>query len=273
METIHKALDILEFFLLQEGEFSITEVADNTKLNVSTTYRMLSVLVKRGYIRQKARRGKYYRGSKLLEFASTLKISTGIREVSLPFLRELNNATGEAVNLAILDSNKALNIEHIMATHEYTLRMFTPVGTRNPLHCTGLGKVLLANMEQKELENSLGSKSLPRYTKHTITNFNRLQEELQVISQKGIAEDNEELEIGAKCIASAVKNSDGKVVAAVSIAAPAVRLNDTRVTRLRKLVKRCGLKISEALGYEGDRKSLGKLTKELEGELLTQVVK
>ncbi len=265
MKSIHKALDILEFFLQQEGEFSIAEVTDNTKLNVSTTHRIISVLVKRGYIRQKSKRGKYYLGSKLLEFANTLKISAGIREVSLPFLRELSNASSEAVNLAILDSNEALTVEHIAAPHENMLRMFTPTGTRNPLHCTALGKVLLADIEQKELENFLSSKNLPLYTKHTITDFNRLREELQVIRQEGIAEDNEELEIGAKCIASAVKAADGKVVAAVSIATPTARLTYTRIRRLRKLVKRCGLKISEALGYEGDRESLGKLTKELEG--------
>lgn len=251
MKTIEKAFDILEFFVRNEGDFSISEIAEVIKLNNSTSHRIVSTLVKRGYVSQKVKRGKYHLGPKLLEFSINFGKSNKIREVALPLLKELSNAVNEAITLAIMDSHEAITIEHVMASHEFKLRTFSPVGSRNPLHCTGLGKVFLANMEGKELEGFLKNKGLPRYTKYTITNFKKLQREFQVIKREGIARDSEENELGVNCIAVPVKDHEGKVVAALSIATPTVRIRGA-AQELETLVKRCGLKISKAMGYAGD---------------------
>ncbi|MFQ5996892.1 MAG: IclR family transcriptional regulator [Dehalococcoidales bacterium] len=251
MERLEKALDVLEIFLQHEGELRISQLASLSGLNVSTAYRLASTLVKRGYLSRQQKRGKYSLGLKLLGFSSAIKKKVKVRDAALPFLEKLNAATGEAVNLAILDSSEAVYIEHL-ESHSYLLRMFTEVGNRVSLHCTGVGKTFLANMREEELQRYLNCYGLPQCTSKTITDTGKLKNELLIAKRDGIAEDDEETELGVRCIASPVKDGNGNVVAAVSISGPSARLNSDRVRELKLLVKNCGLEISQAIGYRGE---------------------
>ena len=247
MKTIEKAFDILETFLKQKGKIGILELADVTKLNVSTAHRIVSTLVKRGYLNQPEKRGQYSLSPKLLEFSLVIKREMKIREVAFPFLDELNKTVNESVNLVILDNNEAVYVEHIASRHG--LRMFTQVGARVPLHCTGVGKVFLAHMGEKELQKFLDSKGLPFRTRNTVTDFSKLKNELSIIRRKGTAIDDEENEMGVKCVAAPVKDVNGNVVAAISVSVPSTRLDNNRVQKLGLLVKNCALKISRRIGY------------------------
>ena len=249
MQTVEKALDILEVFLKQEGEMGIAALANLSWLNISTAHRITSTLVKRGYLNQRHKREKYYLGPKLLEFGSIVKRRMKIRDIALPFLQELNKVVDESVNLAIFDANEAVYIEQIESNHN--LRIFTEVGNRVPLHCTGVGKVFLAHMGEAEVERFL-SKALPRYTENTITNFSQLKKQLLIVRREGVAEDDGEMEVGVRCVASSVKDCDGTVVAAISVSGPSARLSSERVAELKPLVKSCGLQISRAMGYRGE---------------------
>lgn len=250
MQTVEKALDILEVFLKQEGEMGIAALANLSRLNISTAHRITSTLVKRGYLNQRQKREKYYLGPRLLEFGSIVKRRMKIREVAFPFLQELNKVADESINLAILDANEAVYIEQIESNHN--LRIFTEVGNRVPLHCTGVGKVFLAHMGEVEVERFLNSKDLPYYTKNTITDFSQLKKQLLIVRREGVAEDNEEMEVGVRCVASSVKDCDGNVVAAISVSGPSARLSGKKVAELKLLVKRYGLEISRAMGYRGE---------------------
>lgn len=250
MQTVEKALDILEVFLKQEGEMGIAALANLSRLNISTAHRITSTLVKRGYLNQRQKREKYYLGPRLLEFGSIVKRRMKIREVAFPFLQELNKVADESINLAILDANEAVYIEQIESNHN--LRIFTEVGNRVPLHCTGVGKVFLAHMGEVEVERFLNSKDLPYYTKNTITDFSQLKKQLLIVRREGVAEDNEEMEVGVRCVASSVKDCDGNVVAAISVSGPSARLSGKKVAELKLLVKRYGLEISRAMGYKGE---------------------
>jgi len=250
MQTVEKAFDILEVFLKQEGEMGIAALANLSRLNISTAHRITSTLVKRGYLNQRQKRGKYYLGPRLLEFGSIVKRRMKIRDRALPFLQELNKMVDESINLAILDANEAVYIEQIESNHN--LRIFTEVGNRVPLHCTGVGKVFLAHMGEAEVERFLNSKALPYYTENTITDFSQLKKQLLIVRREGIAEDDEEMEVGVRCVASSVKDCDGNVVAAISVSGPSARLSGKRVAELKLLVKRCGLQISRAMGYRGE---------------------
>lgn len=247
--AINKALDILEIFLKQENGIGISELADLTGLNISTAHRISSILVKRGYLTQQEKRGKYILGLKLLEFIGILKRTLKIRDISLPFLEKLRTISGESVNLAVLESNCAVYIEHIESNQ--ILRTFTQVGNRVPLYCTGVGKVLLAHMSEKEREKYfLTTKSLFRYTDNTITDLNDLKKELLIVKREGVAMDNGEMEIGVRCIASPIRDSSGNAIAAISISGPYSRLNSTRMEELKTLIKRYGLENSRAIGYK-----------------------
>jgi len=250
MGTVEKVLDILEVFLNQQREISISELANLSRLNISTVHHITSMLVNRGYLSQAHKRGKYSIGVKFLEFGSIARNSIKIANLAIPFLEELNKVTDESVNLAILDSNEAVYIEHIESSH--TLRTFTEVGNRVPLYCTGVGKVLLAHMTEEELERFFNSNRLISYTDNTITDLSQLKKQLTVIKHEGIAIDKEEMESGVKCIASPVRDWNGNIVAAISISGPSTRLTSKRMEELRSLIKSSASKISRAMGYKGE---------------------
>ena len=112
---------------------------------------------------------------------------------------------------------------------------------------------MLAGMNESEIKKLFKGKGLTRYTKYTITGVDALCRELQKVKKSGIAEDREEVELGARCVAAPVKDYTGKTIAAISVAAPAVRLADENLERTKKLVKSCGLNISKAFGYKGEK--------------------
>jgi len=236
--------------LKQEGEIGVSELARLSGLNVSTTYRIASTFVKRGYLSRRQPRGKYSIGLKLVEFGSAVKRTIKVRDMALPVLERLNEIAGESVNLAVLDSNEAVYIEHIES--HYDLRMFTEVGNRVPLYCTGVGKVLLAYRGEEEVEQYLNGHNLTSYTKNTITDIAKLRSELAAVRREGIAVDDEEKELGVKCVATPVKDRNGNVVAALSVSGPSARLTSGKVRKLKSLVKDFGLEISRKMGYGGN---------------------
>jgi IclR family KDG regulon transcriptional repressor len=248
--AVDNALKILEVFLEKERELGISEIANLSGLNVSTAHHIVATLANRGYLMQKRDRGPYSLGFKFLEFSGAVKSQLQIGEVARPFMKKLNTKVDESTNLAILDTEEAVYIEQIESTQ--TLRIFTKVGKRVPLHCTGVGKLFLANMKEEELKAFLGDRELTPSTDNTITAGDKLRKELLRIRQQGYSVDNEEKEDGITCIAAAVKNWDAKLVAGISVSGPSTRLNNDRLKELAPLVKSCGLEISRALGYRGN---------------------
>ena len=249
MNSISKALDILEKFLTVDEEVGISKLAELTGLNVTTTHRIANLLVKRGYLRQTQKGGKYSLGSKFLEFYAGYGETTKIRELALPFLENIHKTVGESVNLAVFDSGQVVYIEHI-ASH-YSLRTFTEVGNRVPCYCTGVGKIFLAHMPTDKVDAIVSGK-LYRQTSNTITDIDVLKKQLQGIRQTGLAIDDEENEVGVRCIAAPVKNFNGDVIAAVSISGPSARLSIQKLFSLGPSLKDCGLKISREMGYLGE---------------------
>lgn len=253
MKTVEKTLDILEVFLGQRDEIGIVELAKLSGLNISAAHRIASTLVNRGYLNQRQKGERYSLSPKLLQFSSIIRKRMRTRDVALPFLHKLNKVIDETVNLAILDADEAVFIESVESSHY--LRTFPQVGAGEPLHCTGVGKIFLAHMREKELERFLNSKGLAYHTENTITDFSKLKQELSIIRREGTAIDNEEFETGIKCIASPVKDGNGNVVVAIGISVPSARLNSERVRELKLLVKSCALEISRGIGYRDVMKS------------------
>ena len=248
MTTIEKAIDVLEIFLdHHEDEISLSELASISGLNIATTHRIVLTLVKRGYLSQKRKRQKYSLSTKFLQYSNVLGRRMKIRDIAYPIVDALNKMVGESVNIAIMDRNEVVYIEHIESNK--SLRIFTQVGNRVPLYCTGVGKIFLANMSDNELQKSISSTDLLPHTVNTITDIERLKQELEQVRVEGVATDNEEMEIGVKCIASPVKNSEGSVIAAISVSGPTARLSNIRVNEVKTLVKSCAVEVSRALGY------------------------
>jgi len=243
--TIDKAFEILDIFVKRPGEYGIVELANLTHLTVSTTHRIVAILLKRGFLFQKEKRGKYSLGYKFLEYSASVKKSVKIRDIVLPYLEKLALEVGESVNMAILDRDSAIYIDHIESNK--TLRTFTAEGNRVPLHCTGVGKIFLSNMSDNEIKTTV--KTLPGFTETTITTYRNLKRELKSVREQGIAFDNGEMEKGVRCLAAAVHDWDGKVIAAISVSGPESRLNDTQMKKIQPKVIKCSEQISRAMGY------------------------
>ncbi len=247
MKTAERVLDVLESFLKQEGEIGVSELAVLSNLNVSTTHRIASILVKRGYLKQLKKGAKYALSPKLLEFNLFITNVVKIGEIAFPFLLQLNKQINESVNLAVLDRDEAVNIEHVESSH--SLRSTTQIGTHVPLHSTAIGKVLLAYMPDEEVEKFFNGRKLKALTENTITKPGRLREELPHIKREGIAIDDEENGLGVRCVASPIKDIKGDVIATISVSGPSVRLNNRRMQELMSLVHTYAMDISRTIGY------------------------
>ena len=169
-----------------------------------------------------------------------------VREAT-PYLKELVNQCNETVHLGVLEEGEVLYLAKEESSK--TIRMCSYVGKRAPLHCTALGKVLLAYLPEEERKKILEQKGLLRFTEKTITDKKELEKELNKIKKQGFALDREENEKDVRCIAAPIKNYQGKVIAAISISGPVYRIDINKQNHLKEALIRTSKKVSKRLGY------------------------
>ncbi len=244
VQSVERALDILEFLSRSEDELGVSEIGGATGLSAGTVHRLLSTLGSRGYVHRNRETRKYGLGLKSLSMAITARERLG--PLALPFLEELAEVSRETANLAILEQNCAMYVEQA-SPRIRMLRTFTEPGNRVPLHSCGTGKVLLAYQPPRLLEFVIGRTGLPRYTASTITEPSQLKEELRGIRRQGYAIDYGEQEDGVRCLAAPVFGPDGEIFASISLSGPTSRLESRRVEELVPHIKRIAAALSEAL--------------------------
>jgi DNA-binding IclR family transcriptional regulator len=226
----------------------VTELSEELRLAKSTVYRLLQTLVGHGYVVQDSPSGRYHLGLKFLELGALVSDRLSIRMIAQPHLRRLMEATNETVHLGLLEGHEVVYADKIECSQ--TIRMYSRVGRRSPLHCTALGKALLAYQPETALRENL-RKGLRRRTARTITTPRALRAELRRVREKGYASDDEEFEEGLRCLAAPVRDHTEAVVASLGIAGPAGRLDPGRLPGLVKLVQEAAEAVSAALGYKG----------------------
>lgn len=244
VQSVERALDILEFLSRSEGELGISEIGAATGLSAGTVHRLLSTLGARGYVHRNKETRRYGLGLRSLSMAITARERLG--PLARPFLEELAEVSRETANLAILEQNCAMYVEQVSPPARM-LRIFTEPGNRVSLHSCGAGKVLLAYQPPRLLEFVIGRAGLPRYTATTITDPAQLREELRRIRRQGYAIDYGEQEDGVRCLAAPVFGPDGEIFASISLSGPASRLESRRVEELVPHIKRIAAALSEAL--------------------------
>ncbi len=247
VQSIVRAFSLLEALGDSRGEVGLADLSKRVGLHVSTTHRLLATLVTQGYARQNADTGRYALGAKALHLAESYLGQMDLRLVARPFLERLSEETGETANLVILDGQEALYLDKVESPQ--SLRIFSRIGRRAPLHCTAVGKVLLADRSKAAVDALLGQGPLERLTRNTVTAVSQLRRELEKVQDEGFALDREECEDGACCIAVPVRNAKGEAVAAIGISGPAVRMHVRRIQELVPGVVRTGRQISERLGF------------------------
>ncbi len=249
VQTVDRALDILECFNYQQEELGVTELARKLGLHKNKVFRLLASLQCRGYIEQDQRTGNYRLGLKTFEVASVFLHHLGLRRQARPILEDLAAKCNETAYLAVLDGSEVIYVLMHETTH--TVRVSPRLGHRLPAHCTASGKIQLAFESEDRLQQLLGGRPLSTLTEKTITDYAALREHLGEVARQGFAVDNEELEEGVCCIAAPVRDYSHRVVAGVGLSGPLSRFGGDRMREeLVPLVKEAGVKISQRLGYE-----------------------
>jgi IclR family transcriptional regulator, KDG regulon repressor len=247
MDAINKAFEILDVFYNTENDLSITELAKLAKISTSTSHRIVSILVKRGYIEQNQKRGKYCLSAQKLVFLSKIvRNRLQIRNIALPYLKELSQTVNEA---ALMSLRRGKIVYVVEVVNSDRLLNITPDSSTFDLYSTGIGKVFLANMSEIDLDEYLSGIVLKPRTPNTITSIDELKKQLNVITKEGISFDDEEQEMGLRMVAAPVFDWDQNVAAAIGVLGPSTRISRQTMMEISPLVKQYSLKISKALGY------------------------
>ena len=253
MKSLDKAIDVLECFIDMDEWVQLSELAQASGLDKSTVNRIVLTWVKRGYLKQAEKRGKYTLGTKFFDFSGIIKRRSKIRDIAMPHLIKLAKLSKESVILSILDGQYAAYNEVIPC--EFPLKIVPDEGTKVPLYSTGVGKILLAGMAEAEINNYIATTPLEPFTANTITHPDLLKAHIAIITKEDVAFDEEEFSLGVSNVSAGVKDSEGKTIAAVGILGPSVRLTRRRMTEMAPNVKKCASEISKELGYKNLRRA------------------
>ena len=248
IQSVDRALTLLELIAAQRDELSLHALSQKAALNPSTAHRLLHTLQAHRLVQQNPDTRRYRLGLQILKLAGALRTQLALREQAGGLLERLMRETGETANLVVLQDLEAVYIDQVPS--QQPIAAFTQLGARVPLHCTGVGKVLLAYLPDDERE-AFVQKSLPAFTENTITSVYRLREELAKVREQGFALDIEERQKGVSCLAVPIWDDRRRVVAAMSISGPADRLTAETRDRLAPLVVQLASELSSRLGYVG----------------------
>ena len=245
--SVQRAIDILNLFNGRLPELGTTEIAKALGLHKSTTASLVYTLEANGYLNQNPNTRKYRLGFKLIERAAALLNQVEIRQVAYPCLQELHRQVDETVNLGVLDHGEVVYVERLLSTR--ALGMRSDIGKRTPAHCTALGKAMLSCLPVADVESLIAQHGLCAVTPRTITDPDQFLRELDGVREQGFALDDEENELGGRCIAAPVFDHAGQPVAGVSISVPVSRLPTETVPELGARVRETAKAISRNLGY------------------------
>jgi DNA-binding IclR family transcriptional regulator len=248
IKVLEKALAVLDLLGEAEGALTLSEVSERLTLSKPTAFRILSVLDQASYLERAPGSQGYRLGLKLARLGARVDRTTAFQKVARPFLVELKERCGETVHLTVLENGEALYLDKIEG--QRAVRVVSRVGMRLPAHCSGVGKVLLAYLPDDEVAEVIRERGLARLTPNTITDRTALRAELKRIRERGFAIDNEEIEVGLKCVAAPIRDASGEVRAALSISGPKFRFNEAETKKLVNLVVRTSEQISSAIMQE-----------------------
>ena len=222
LSSVANSIRLLTSFSGDENELGITTLATRLRLAKSTVHRLAATLTSAGFLEQNAESGKYRLGVVLFELGALVRRRMDVANEARPKLRELLEKTGETVQLGIVDHYSVLYVYEMESRH--AIRMAAAVGGRAPLHCTAVGKVLLA-FQPADYVKQVIDRGLTAHTAKTLTRREALLAMLEEVRLRDHAIDDEESESGLRAIAAPVRNHSGTVIAALGVAAPVQRMS------------------------------------------------
>lgn len=244
--SVQRALDILNLFDQKHTELGPTEVGRALDLAKSTAAGLISTLEVNGYLQQNPDTRKYRLGYKLAERAGVYLAQFELRQIATPVLEGLRDECNESVNLGIRDEDHIVYIERLHGMN--MLGMRSEIGKREKIHSTALGKAILSSLSGQEIDEFIRDHDFAPVTPHTITEPDTFKAELQRSHARGFAIDNQENEIGGRCVAAPIFDYRSAPIAAVSVSVPIQRMPDSQVAIFGKRVREAAEEISRMLG-------------------------
>ncbi|MFN4115419.1 MAG: IclR family transcriptional regulator [Inhella sp.] len=247
IQVLERAFALLDVLARHTDPVPLKELSQATGLHPSTTHRILNDLTIGRFV-DRPEPGSYRLGMRLLELGNLVKARLDVRDAALPLMRDLHKLTHQPINLSVRQGDEIVYIERTYSERS-GMQVVRAVGGRAPLHLTSVGKLFLAADDPARVRAYATRTGLAGHTRSSITELPRLERELAQIRLRGISRDEEELEIGVRCMAAGIHDDQGKLVAGLSISAPADRLEESWESRLKEIAAA----ISANLGYHGAR--------------------
>lgn len=242
IKSLARGLKLMELLALAENGAGITELARELDIDKSSASRLVQTLANYGFAEQDPDTRRYRLGPRVVTLSRYMLTRMPLRDEAKPYLRRLMERTGEGAHLAILSQGGVLYVDQVESPA--TLRATTGVGTVAPLHCTALGKALLAFDPNARLSEELES-----FTPRTITSQETLRAHLDQTRRQGYAVDDEEYEYGVRCVAVPVFDFRGKTVGAIGVSGPAGRISLERLPELALVIKQIGQELTDRLSF------------------------
>lgn len=243
IQVLERMFSLIDVLATKDSLSSLKDISEQTGLHPSTAHRILNDLVCGRYV-DRPEPGQYRLGMRLLELGNFVKGRLNVRDAALKPMRDLHQLTQQPVNLSVRQGDEIVYIERAYSERS-GMQVVRAIGGRAPLHLTSVGKLFLAADDPNRVRAYATKTGLSGHTKNSITQLNALENELAKARQHGLARDNEELELGVRCMAAGIYDDQAKLIAGLSISAPADRLDEAWLPKLQATA----LQISETLGF------------------------
>jgi DNA-binding IclR family transcriptional regulator len=243
IQVIERMFKLLDLLASQAEPMALKEVSERSGLHPSTAHRILNDLVAGRFV-DRPQAGAYRLGMRLLELGNLVKARLDVRDAALAPMRDLHRLTHQPVNLSVRQGDEIVYIERSYSERS-GMQVVRAIGGRAPLHLTSVGKLFLAEDDSLRVRAYATRTGLVGHTRNSITELVRLERELAQVRRDGIARDDEELELGVRCLAAGIHDDQGRLVAGLSVSAPADRLEESWLGRVRETASQ----ISAALGH------------------------
>lgn len=245
-QSVEKSFQIIETMAQDKGPMRLQDIAVSTGIPSSTALRMINTLLTLGYITQSPITLRYSLSLKFAHIGNCVTSQISIRDVAHPFLIELSRTCLESVCIAQEQDMEIVYID-VVDGPDNMLKTTQYIGKRAPMHSTGVGKMFLLNYSDDQLRELIEHKGLAELTPHTISSYDELRSELDRIRELGYALDDEECELGARCIATGIRDYTGKIVCGLSVSGPISRMTMKRIQEISPIISDCAKQISKLL--------------------------
>jgi len=246
VQVLERMFQLIDVLAGREEALTLKDISEKTGLHPSTAHRILNDLTLGRFV-DRPQAGSYRLGMRLLELGNLVKARLSVRDAALLPMRQLHKQVQHPINLSVRQGDEIVYVERAYSERS-GMQVVRAIGGHAPLHLTSTGKLFLAVDDAQRVRSYAARTGLPGHTRNSITRLPLLERELERARQSGTARDNEELELGVRCMAAGVYDDQGQLVAGLSISAPADRLDDAWLPKLQATAR----EISRALGYTGE---------------------